>query len=223
MNEFTNVCIYENFIRPEKKVIADKNGVKVFSIIPSGVLMIDAVNGNEKKAVNTVESRPSVVYTPKKNIAEIIADKFFMKITPCEQVVYGDLHPRGVKGYDIKKIEPSDENAAFVSEHYTLGYTKEEVYEILKNRFMLGAYKDDKICGFIGMHEERSVGMLEVLPDYRREGLGSELIRAAVEKFRENGFTPFAHIISTNEKSLALHRKLEGVTFTGTVYWLNRR
>ena len=59
MNEFTNVCIYENFIRPEKKVIADKNGVKVFSIIPSGVLMIDAVNGNEKKAVNTVESRPS--------------------------------------------------------------------------------------------------------------------------------------------------------------------
>ena len=35
---------------------------------------------------------------------------------------------------------------------------------------MHGAFREGELLGFIGMHDEGSVGMLEVLPPHRRQG-----------------------------------------------------
>ncbi|MFQ7452543.1 MAG: GNAT family N-acetyltransferase [Flavonifractor plautii] len=37
---------------------------------------------------------------------------------------------------------------------------------------MLGAFVDGTLAGFAGFHGEGSIGLLEVLPAYRRRGLG---------------------------------------------------
>ena len=55
--------------------------------------------------------------------------------------------------------------------------------ELLNSRFILGGYLGDNLVGFCGMHEERSVGLLEVLKDYRRKGYGSVLLKSTVNYF----------------------------------------
>lgn len=41
---------------------------------------------------------------------------------------------------------------------------------------MLGAYLHEELVGFIGVHDTGSMGMLEVLPQVRRHGIGFTLV-----------------------------------------------
>ena len=47
---------------------------------------------------------------------------------------------------------------------------------------MTGAFLDGVLAGLIGIHEEGSIGMLEVLPAYRRRGLGYALEAGAIRR-----------------------------------------
>ena len=91
-------------------------------------------------------------------------------------------------------------------------------------RGVLGAFPtgSNQPAGFVGFHEEGSIGMLEVLPAWRRRGLGELLLRAAVNRALERGALPFAQVIEDNAPSLALQQKA-GLTLSGTrMFWLMR-
>lgn len=45
----------------------------------------------------------------------------------------------------------------------------------LRAGVMLGAFLRDRPAGFIGLHEEGSMGMPEVLPEFRRMGVARAL------------------------------------------------
>ena len=62
--------------------------------------------------------------------------------------------------------------------------------------------------------------MLEVLPAYRRRGLGELLQRAAINLALERGQIPFGQIIDGNEASLALQRKLGMAVSRSRLFWL---
>lgn len=88
---------------------------------------------------------------------------------------------------------------------------------------MIGAYFGDVCAGFIGVHGEGSMGLLEVFPEYRRMGIASALEGAMANRMLEKGFLPYGHVVVGNGASLALQKKL-GFTFAEkTVRWLNRR
>lgn len=55
---------------------------------------------------------------------------------------------------------------------------------------MTGAFLDGVLAGFIGIHEEGSIGMLEVLPAYRRRSLGYALEAGAIRPRTEGGRYP---------------------------------
>ena len=70
------------------------------------------------------------------------------------------------------------------------------------------------------MHVEGAGGLLHILPEYRRMGLGSALTCYGVNAMLDMGFRPFGQIETHNEASLALSRGM-GMTISDDVcHWL---
>ena len=85
---------------------------------------------------------------------------------------------------------------------------------------MRGAFAQGQLLGFIGMHSEGSVGMLEVLPPYRRRGVALALMSAMANHCLERGWVPFSQIFDGNTASLELHRRLGWTLCPEKLYWV---
>ena len=67
---------------------------------------------------------------------------------------------------------------------------------------------DGGIMGFAGFHEEGSMGMLVVLPEYRRQGVGERLERHLIRSAMLSGGIPYCNVFISNSASLSLQAKL---------------
>lgn len=94
----------------------------------------------------------------------------------------------------------------FVREHYKHDHAY--VDRAVKEGRVFGAEYEGKLAGFIGMHSEGSVGMLEVDPAYRRMGLGTALENYMFRMHRERGWTAYGQVYVDNEGSLALQKSM---------------
>ena len=112
------------------------------------------------------------------------------------------------------------EDLDFVLQHY---HHPGAVPDHIRGRIqegMLGAELEGQLAGFIGVHEEGTIGLLEVLPAYRRRGLAEALEAALIRRQLERGRLPYGHVKVGNAASEALQKKL-GLTFDRRVlYWL---
>jgi GNAT superfamily N-acetyltransferase len=90
----------------------------------------------------------------------------------------------------------------------------------IKNNVMYGAFIDGKICGFIGIHEEGSIGMLEVLKAYRGMGIAKVLQAVATNDALKQGRYPYGQIVKGNVPSINLQKKLGFEISEGKAYWL---
>ena len=73
---------------------------------------------------------------------------------------------------------------------------------------MFDGFIDGVKVGFIGIREEGTIGHLEVFPEHRRKGYGTQFIRAISNYQMENGRIPSCHILENNVPSIAIHRNL---------------
>lgn len=217
-DEDKNVCLIECLKYEDVEFFNVGKTAVCFTLKNSGLTML----GGEADGLNADGIPLSVknYFTPDKDIAEIIKRKTCRTATPCVQVLYRAADIKIPSGVTIGKLNADKKTAEFVAERYTLHYSADEVLQILNERVMLAAYVNGEMAGFIGMHEERSVGMLEVFDKFRRMGLGTLLINEMIKYFWQNGFKPFCHIIATNEKSLNLHKKMDCDMQKDLVYWL---
>ena len=62
--------------------------------------------------------------------------------------------------------------------------------------------------------------MLEVLPQYRRRGVGEALLHGAVRLAIEQGAIPFGQVFSDNAASLALQRRAGMQVTERLLFWL---
>lgn len=85
---------------------------------------------------------------------------------------------------------------------------------------MLGAWCDGELAGFIGTHAEGTVGLLEVLPQFRRRGIARALEAQMLRRLRSEGRRAYGNIALANKLSRTVHEKL-GIRFAEKpVYWL---
>ena len=212
------VCIIENLklTKLEVEFLGEKS--VAFKILPSNILMV-AGDLSELENYLSEDFSASVIFTPNEDVAKVIAGKKGLSVNPCKQYFYNRYNIDN-SSVVVKKLEPTFENAKIVSENYTLNYSIDEIIKLLQNRFILGGFVDGKLCGFVGMHEERSVGLLEVLKDFRRKGYGSILLKSAVNYFLDNNFAAFSHVRSNNIASIKLHEEIGARLFDEEVYWI---
>lgn len=152
-------------------------------------------------------------------IAREVGEHFGMEVgSCCWQAVYtgrerlpvhADIRPLDLRWY------------AQVLEGYSLFHDPEYIEDRLCAGVMFGAFVDGMLAGFIGEHEEGSMGMLEVFPTYRRRGLAIALESYQINRFLAEGRVPFDQVIVTNDKSRSLQRKLGLVLSQETITWMH--
>ena len=150
----------------------------------------------------------------------------------CNQAVYTrkeKLPITGLYSLDEKKkdyplaIRKLDKaHFEVVTEHYTgideLSYLR----ECMNAGLLYGAFYEEKLAGFIGMHKEGSIGLLEVFPEYQGRKIGKALETYMINLGLELSHVPYVQVIEGNEKSRRLQESL-GLCFAKSkLYWMQR-
>ncbi|MGI6215953.1 MAG: GNAT family N-acetyltransferase [Christensenellales bacterium] len=106
-----------------------------------------------------------------------------------------------------------------VLENYHL-MNKESIVRSIQSGVLQGGFYLDEWVGFIGQHEEGTVGMLHIFDEYRKHGFGYALEAMMINKLIDLGDIPIGHVIIDNHASLALQRKLGMTISEGTISWV---
>lgn len=137
----------------------------------------------------------------------------------CDQVVYTKKEPLPIpEDADIRLLD--DGYCEIMAAHYQLSNDPEHMRELVKMGVMHGVFVEDHLAGFIGMHSEGSIGLLQILPEYRNRGLGTVLQKYMINFVLAKGGVPFGQVIVGNKESMGLQHKL-GMEFAdGKVTWI---
>ena len=139
---------------------------------------------------------------------------------PCFQVRYEKaVDFQLADGAVIKPMLPTRENFNLVYSTYTLHYSLEEIEKLISEETFLCCELGGEIVGYIGKHEEGSIGLLEVFPSARGKGVGSALLCAAVKNALARGEIAYSNIVENNEASLKLHARLGYYPSKKLIFW----
>ena len=133
----------------------------------------------------------------------------------CSQACYTRGEPLPVKHKDIRCLTEAE--LPYVVEHYHLG-DEEYVRERIAAGEVFGVYIEGELRGFIGSHNDGSMGMLYVEESCRRQGVAASLEGYLINRQREQGFVPYAHIVEGNDASTRLQERL-GLNLSDPVIW----
>ena len=148
---------------------------------------------------------------------KLLGQRGWNTLQDCWQMVHLGEAPREPEE-DLRILGP--EYLEQVHAHYHPEEDGEYLRDRLERGLMLGAFVKDRLAGFIGVHTEGSMGMLEVFPDNRRQGLASALERGMIYLQMRRGWQPYCQVIVGNEASVALQKKLGLTMAGGHVCWL---
>lgn len=147
----------------------------------------------------------------------------FDRLNPCWQVGY--LRTMAPAAPDceaeIRQLEPSHLPA--VVEHYAEnGVDDGYLSGLIEQGELYGAFEGETLMAFIGRHAEGSIGLLEVLPQYRRRGLATLLQSYMIGLELSRGRVPYGQVFDGNDASLALQQSLGMSRSMGLLYWAVR-
>lgn len=138
----------------------------------------------------------------------------------CRQSAWLSPQPPVVPSFDGELRWLDRSWAVWTEEHYSHSFGGVSYMEDAIDRGMLGAFVDGQPAGFIATHIEGSMGMLEVLPEYRRRGIGEALLLAMTASCLERGIYPYGQVWADNDPSLALQRKVGMTLSEELLFWL---
>lgn len=149
----------------------------------------------------------------------LLQNRFGLRLgQPCWQMVYPGTAalPLPELGLDVRQLDLS--HLSQVSAHYSIG-GDEYLTWLLERGALYGAFQDDTLCGFIGRHAEGTIGLLEVFPQYRRQGAATLLQTFMTNLELSRGHVPYGQVFDGNEPSLALQRSLGFHRSKGQLFW----
>ena len=95
-----------------------------------------------------------------------------------------------------------------------------ELEEKIRRRWLFGGYMEDELIGFIGTHDDGSMGLLVILDGHRRRGYGEAMEVWLIHHLVEQGIRPFGHVDVSNDRSYQLQHKLGFQEASERVHWL---
>lgn len=111
------------------------------------------------------------------------------------------------------------DDAEIVHSYYALEPDIDRIRRTISMGLMYGAEVDGRLAGFIGVHTDGSCGMLEVFPEYRRMGIGTELEIYLQNEQLKKGFMPYGQVYTTNMASIDMQAKIGLLVSEEYVTW----
>lgn len=205
-----------------------RGGASVVSASDKGVLILDKTKRINMLSANSISAAGELlagienlelIVAYQDFLVDFLMKKYALKgYNKCVQAVY--------LSKDYLKVDERFNFAPLSLKHLkriTECYHYESPANLkrkLKNGEIFGAFMDNIWLGFVGMHDEGTMGMLEVFPEFRRIGVGAALSSFMINRNLSLNNIPFAHIVSNNKASLALNRK-QGLNISEKhLYWI---
>lgn len=214
-----HIHMIENLARGMAEILYFKGGNVLLYNERSRTCMLIAENQESgMQLLELVPGENQMILTNQEFMNELISRKFSYKVCmECYQSLYTKKEHLPVKHKDIQLLTMNDLH--YVREHYHLG---EENYlmDRIQKKVMYGAYVEGQLVGFMGMHDDGSLGLLFVEEAYRRQSIGESLACFYTNLLVEQGMVPYAHTVTGNEASLRLQEKLGYYVAEKKVYWL---
>lgn len=199
---------------------ADAQGVLLLETA-SRAYMLSAADAAESARLVDMAPAPGLFAAHQAHGAAAVAARFGLpERMRCHQAVW--LSGEEVAGPQIDlAIRPleaahAEEVAALYSHDAQPGYIAGRIAA----GEMIGAFDGETLAGFIGLHEEGAMGMLEVAPAYRRRSLGSALVASLSGRLLAAGRVPFSQFVVGNEASRLLHARLGFAISEQALTWL---
>ena len=154
----------------------------------------------------------------KRDIADLLRKKYpLSRVTECRQYVYlGNKPPEYEKRLEMSAATESD--IAFVSRHYHLVSEDMLRLAVQRNELFIARLGNTK-AGFIGIHAEGCMGMLFVLPRFRRCGYGREMELFLTGEVMKWGLYPYGQVFVTNKASLSLQATTVYAPGESVMFW----
>lgn len=139
---------------------------------------------------------------------------------PCVQFCRYSKEKLPIKGLGtIRMLNLSD--LPVVNATYRMA-DAEHMEETIRAGLMFGVELDGELAAFVGMHWEGSVGMLEVLPKFRRRGIGTELESYMHNMHIDRGWVPYGQVYTDNAASLGMQGKFGLDRSSDYIWWTFR-
>ncbi|MBQ7919878.1 MAG: tRNA (guanosine(37)-N1)-methyltransferase TrmD [Lachnospiraceae bacterium] len=171
-----------------------------------------------KYLVDKYLNSAGLVLTTSEVVVQALEEKKGMHI--CHKVwqyVYTLKEPLPVKHKDIRRL--TMEHFAYVTEHYDMD-DEEYVRNRIEKGQMFGAFVEDRLVGFVGVHAEGSCGLLYVDESCRGMGIGQSLENYIINYVKSLGFTPYGQVKEGNVASIKLQEKNGLYMAEEPLYWV---
>lgn len=152
---------------------------------------------------------------------DLVKDRFgYKNYFECKQTAYLKNTPPKLD-YEIEIRLLEDKNKDLVKENYK---SMDEGFDytsfLIDEKCMWGAFDKDTLMGFIGVHSEGSMGLLEVLSEHRNKGVAQALQNYLIDYMLKKEWIPFGQVFIENDKSLNLQNKLGLEISKESIFWL---
>lgn len=223
-NLVLNVDILQCIKRGSAEIMfAPDKGVMIYDNISEAYMMNIEDKEIAKTMINEIPQEAQIIVTHQEKYCGLLIKKFkFKDKMICSNSVYTKDVPM-----EVSKASPeirllNRDYIGFIMEHYSKKdlCNVEYIGERIDAGVMYGAFIDGELGGFIGGHEEGSIGMLEVLPKFRRRKIATHLIVKAVNEMLKKGLYAYGQIEEGNEASTKLQKGLGFEISKEKIYWL---
>ena len=218
----------------------DEGGSKLIDLAPEDdTKSVDKYSSQHIPKTVTDQITNGIVLHQQRYV-ELFTANGFNETVECRQAVYtnkeklsvsGLYRPDGrpmPNGLIIRKLDAHDIQEA--APMYPGFDNPDYIVDRIEAGAVYGAFFGDNtandtintLAGIIGIHEEGSIGMLYVKPQYRHQKLATALETYAFNRALENGWIPYGQIIVGNEASMRLQESM-GLHFSkSSVYWMTK-
>lgn len=190
---------------------------------PGEVYLLAADTLEAGKALCAGVEKLELVSTHEWETVPFLCEKYGLdKWSRCTQAVYLKKEPLPVpEGFEIRQL--GEESFQVILDNYQAFSDPQYIHGRLAAGVMHGAVENGQVMGFIGMHAEGSVGLLQVLPPYQRRGVATALMAYMTNWCLERGWTPFSQIFEGNVASTELHKKMGWTLCQQEMFWVMKK
>jgi 8-oxo-dGTP diphosphatase len=137
----------------------------------------------------------------------------------CQRFVLPKNIQPGPVHHIVRYLKPGDASYIHENSMYKKYTPLEYIIDRIKRGIALGLYDKGGMVAWILTQDDGAIGFLNVLPEFRRRGYGTDITNAVIKKVRERGGIPFVHIEESNVNSINLAKKV-GFIMDKNVSWL---
>lgn len=218
-----NIDMLESLRHNEADVlVADNKGVLLGHHYRGLLLLSVSDKQTAESIISTVDQADVIVGRPE---CCLDSSKDLLGLdysVPCIQHAYLNKNPLPIPPVTAKVMPLTPADLQFISDNYSLQLDREYILERLRSGAIYGIYYQKKLAGFAGFHAEGALGMLEIVPPYRRLGLGYYLQVYMTNLALERGKIPYNQVKTENQISIRLQEKGGYTAAKQPLYWIMR-